>query len=794
MAKARVDLAPKSSEEKTRDASLYELDLKFDPIEGHTHDGINSPKIRFDDLISINIDHPTNGEVLKWDASLSSWVNNTLVEADIANLHDFEEHTSATISVHGITNTSDLALKSGSINQFADITSSGINIEDAVTKRHIQNTDVGTSSTTFYLGLGGPKIKGNSGIVEVRNNADTNYADLVVQNLTVKGTAMIVESETVTFNSNVLTLNNNYTGSTPLEKGGLEVQRGSLANASITWDESSDLWKAGLAGNEKTIIREGNTVTLTGNTTGTAAFDTNGNINISVQVLDDSHNHTISNIDNLQTSLNDKSDITHDHDSTYLKLTGGTLSGNLIVPEIHINSSNTKIQEGYGNTVSVVTPYGYINIGPQNESSAYFVTGQSYFYFNKPIEVKDQLKIFNTGTYFTSSEGRIDSNIIWHAGNDGPESGLDADLLDGKHSTDFATSTHDHNSTYLGINSTAVDSDKLDGYDGIYYLIWDHFTNTPTTLSGYGITDAALKSDLDSHTSATISVHGIANTSDLALKSGSINQFADITSSGTDIDDAVLKRHIQNTDVGTSSMTFYIGLNGPKIKNNSGTIEVRNNIDSDYANLIVNNLIVKGTTTTTTSETILFDDNILILNNNYSGSSPTINGGFEIERGSLTNASLIWDESNDLWKAGLVNSERTIVLEDNTITLTGGVSGSGTFNSVGNVSISVQVLDNSHNHTILNIDNLQTSLDNKSDITHNHDSNYLGITATAVNSDKLNNYEGTYYLDWSNFTNTPTTLSGYGITDATSITAFNEMVQRFENLEAIVETIGGILI
>ena len=93
----------------------------------------------------------------------------------------------------------------------------------------------------------------------------------------------------------------------------------------------------------------------------------------------------ILNIDNLQTSLNDKSDITHDHDSTYLKLTGGTLSGNLIVPEIHINSSNTKIQEGYGNTVSVVTPYGYIDIGPQNESSAYFVTGQSYFYFNKDV-------------------------------------------------------------------------------------------------------------------------------------------------------------------------------------------------------------------------------------------------------------------------------------------------------------------------------------------------------------------------------------------------------------------------
>ncbi len=324
-------------------------------------------------------------------------------------------------------------------------------------------------------------------------------------------------------------------------------------------------------------------------------------------------------------------------------------------------------------------------------------------------------------------------------------------------------------------------------------LKWDESLSSwvNNTLSEANI---ASSDSFETHKLSTTSVHGIADTVDIALKSGSINQFVDIISSGEVIEDSVIKRHNQNTDVGTSSSTFYLGLDGPKIKGNLGAIEIRNNNDSDYADLVVQNLTVKGTTTIVESETVVFNDNILTLNSNYIGSTPVENGGLEIQRGTLPNASLIWDESNDLWKAGLVNSERTIVLEDNTITLTGGVSGSGTFNSVGNVSISVQVLDNSHNHTILNIDNLQTSLDNKSDITHNHDSNYLGITATAVNSDKLNNYEGTYYLDWSNFTNTPTTLSGYGITDATSITAFNEMVQRFENLEAIVETIGGILI
>ncbi|MGE5509927.1 MAG: hypothetical protein ACM31O_01595 [Bacteroidota bacterium] len=37
---------------------------------------------------------------------------------------------------------------------------------------------------------------------------------------------------------------------------------------------------------------------------------------------------------------------------------------------------------------------------------------------------------------------------IWHEGNDGPSSGLNADLLDGSHASDFAAAVHDHDSRY----------------------------------------------------------------------------------------------------------------------------------------------------------------------------------------------------------------------------------------------------------------------------------------------------------------------------------------------------------
>ena len=63
------------------------------------------------------------------------------------------------------------------------------------------------------------------------------------------------------------------------------------------------------------------------------------------------------------------------------------------------------------------------------------------------------------------------------------------------------------------------------------------------------------------------------------------------------------------------------------------------------------NLTVSGTTTTVNSETVTFDDNILVLNNNFSGSNPTENAGFEVERGSVaSNVALRWNETSDKWQ------------------------------------------------------------------------------------------------------------------------------------------------
>lgn len=126
--------------------------------------------------------------------------------------------------------------------------------------------------------------------------------------------------------------------------------------------------------------------------------------------------------------------------------------------------------------------------------------------------------------------------------------------------------------------------------------------------------------------------------------------------------------HNQNTDTGTTAVSFQLnsGSSGVRLKDVAGVLVARNsgdtaNADLTAANVIVaGNLTVQGTTTTVNSETVTIDDNIIVLNNNVTTGTPTEDGGIQIRRGSSTSASLIWDETSDFWKAGVVASEQRL--------------------------------------------------------------------------------------------------------------------------------------
>jgi hypothetical protein len=161
--------------------------------------------------------------------------------------------------------------------------------------------------------------------------------------------------------------------------------------------------------------------------------------------------------------------------------------------------------------------------------------------------------------------------------------------------------------------------------------------------------------------------------------------------------------------------------------NGSGNVTLNDNV------AITGDLTVSGTTTTVNSETISLADNVIALNSNFTSGSPTEDSGISITRGGSSAKTLLWDETNDKWTvgsetfvAGTFEGNLTGNVTGNTsgsagslssavtVGLSGDASGSATFQSAGDTAtISVTIADDSHNHTIANVDGLQTALDTK---------------------------------------------------------------------------------
>ena len=74
----------------------------------------------------------------------------------------------------------------------------------------------------------------------------------------------------------------------------------------------------------------------------------------------------------------------------------------------------------------------------------------------------------------------------------------------------------------------------------------------------------------------------------------------------------------------------------------TGTTTVNNNLT------VTGDLTVEGTTTTLNTATLEIEDNTVLLNRGVTG-SPTLDAGIEIERGTSANVSILWNETTDSW-------------------------------------------------------------------------------------------------------------------------------------------------
>src|SRR5210317_1075905 len=101
------------------------------------------------------------------------------------------------------------------------------------------------------------------------------------------------------------------------------------------------------------------------------------------------------------------------------------------------------------------------------------------------------------------------------------------------------------------------------------------------------------------------------------------------------------------------TLTIQGTTNEVEVGESSGTITVGlpDNVTIGGNATVTGNLTVNGTTTTVNSTTIEITNNTITLNSNETG-TPSQDGGIEIERGTSTNKTLVWNETTDKWTVG----------------------------------------------------------------------------------------------------------------------------------------------
>jgi hypothetical protein len=225
------------------------------------------------------------------------------------------------------------------------------------------------------------------------------------------------------------------------------------------------------------------TLSLTGDVTGSTSFDGSGNASITATVADDSHNHTIANVDGLQTALDGKlstsgkaadANLLDGLDSSqFLRSDASdTMSGDLTIqnsdPSLILRDTDTIHPS---NQAVRLRHNGLDNELPNGEGLGLII--------DTPDTTGSDLTpaVITTGEFYAQNNQKV-----WHAGNDGSGSGLDADKVDGLHASQFLRS--DANDTHSGVITFTADgggiafSRNTDGAGVRFYNDSDSDTNS----------------------------------------------------------------------------------------------------------------------------------------------------------------------------------------------------------------------------------------------------------------------------------------------------------------------------
>jgi hypothetical protein len=239
-------------------------------------------------------------------------------------------------------------------------------------------------------------------------------------------------------------------------------------------------------------------------------------------------------------------------------------------------------------------------------------------------------------------------------------------------STEIPTFTVDAQGRLTAASSTTISTDldiSSDSGTGTISLL----TETLTVAGGEGIDTSVSGNTITvSAEDASDTNKGVAsfNSTDFSVSSGHVSLAKDpvITLSGdvngsatmTNLDSVTITTTIQPNSValGTDTAGNYVAtisgtaneitVSGSGSETAAVTIGLPDDVEITNNLTVGGNLTVNGTVTTLNTETVSIEDNIIVLNGNVTG-TPSANAGLEVNRGDLSNTSIIWNESDDQW-------------------------------------------------------------------------------------------------------------------------------------------------
>jgi hypothetical protein len=460
-------------------------------------------------------------------------------------------------------------------------------------------------------------------------------------------------------------------------------------------------------------------ITLQGDVSGSGSFSANA-VAINVTVADDSHNHTISNVDGLQSALDLKAD--ESISQSRLANTNAYIATKLDSDAYTAGDVLTKIKTVDGDTSGL---------------DADMLDGQHGSYYrswtnttNKPSptvtlsgDVSGSATLTELGSATIVATIADDSHNHTIANVDGLLYALDTKLNAADYNaTDVLTKIKSVDGAGSGL-----DADLLDGQSSAYYATAASVTSEASTRAS---ADSTLQNNIDAEATARAT----------AVSNATSALWAGITSTNTAVRGYV-----------DSSVAALVD-SAPGALNTLNELAAALGDDANFATTVSNSIGTKLDAS---------HDMSLTLSGDASGSATFTN------MGNATLSVTVADDSHNHVISNIDGLQTALdgklaTTHDMSLTLSGDVSGSATFTNMGNATLSVTVADDSHNHVTGNIDGFteavqdivgaMVSASGASSVSYNDTAGTLTISSTDTNTDTNTTYSAGAGLDLSGTT------------------------------------------